>query len=117
VEAVRVNRNKAAGTRWESAVVDYLRGYGWPYVERRALNGSADRGDIAGIPGVVIEAKNAKTISLAAWVDEARVERFNDGADVGAVWVKRRGQASAAKGYVVMEGWQFVQLLKEAGYR
>ncbi|MGH3502972.1 MAG: hypothetical protein ACRDQA_19075, partial [Nocardioidaceae bacterium] len=82
------NPSRRKGTAWESAIVDYLRTQGWPYSERRALNGCNDRGDIAGIPGVVIEAKNAKTVTLGAWLDEAAIERTNDGADIGVVWVK-----------------------------
>jgi len=46
---------RAKGTAWETAIVGYLRGRGAPHAERRALNGSNDRGDIAGIPGLVIE--------------------------------------------------------------
>ncbi len=111
-----VNRSKAKGTSWESAIVDYLRTAGWPHVERRTLNGAADRGDIAGIPGVVIEAKSVKTITLGAFVDEAGKERANDQADIGVAWIKRRGKTSAEHGYVVMDGAQFAWLLKQAGY-
>lgn len=111
-----VNRSKQKGTSWESAIVDYLRAYGWPHVERRTLNGALDRGDIAGIPGVVIEAKSVKTITLATFVDEAEKEGANDKADVAVAWIKRRGRSTADYGYVVMQGNQFAWLLKEAGY-
>lgn len=111
-----MNAPKARGTRWESAIVAYLRDNGAPHAERRALNGSADRGDIAGIPGVVIEGKCAKTTTLGAWVDEAEAERRNDGADVGVVWHHRRGKGSPADGYVTMTGATLVRLLQAAGY-
>ena len=111
-----VNRSKAKGTAAESAIATYLVGQGWPHVERRTLNGSADRGDITGIPGVMIEAKSVKTITLGAFVDEAAKEKANDKADVGVVWLKRRGKGSPADWYVVMTGAEFVWLLKEAGY-
>lgn len=110
------NLSKAKGTSWESAIVAFLNDQGWPHVERRTLNGATDRGDIAGIPGVVIEAKSVKTITLGAFVDEAAKERANDGADLGVAWIKRRGKTSAEHGYVVMDGAQFAWLLKEAGY-
>ena len=110
------NRSKAKGTAAESAIVAYLKDCGWPHVERRTLNGSADRGDIAGIPGVVIESKNVKTITLGTFVDEANKERDNAGADVGAAWVKRRGKGSPADWYVVMDGETFAGLLRAAGY-
>jgi hypothetical protein len=116
MEAIRMSKARAIGTRWESAIVDYLRQW-WPAVERRAMHGANDKGDIAGLPGVVIEAKSVKTITLAAFVDEAKVEARNAGANIGAVWIKRRGKTSPADGYVVMDGYTFAFLLDEAGYR
>lgn len=114
------NPSKSKGTAWESAIVSFLQSAGWPYVERRTLAGSKDRGDIAGIPGVVIEAKSTKTAALGAYVDEANLEAENDsglrGSSLGVAWLKRRGKSSAGNGYVVMDGWTFVALLNEAGY-
>ena len=103
------------GTRWETAIVDYLRPYA-PWVERRARSGAKDRGDIAGLPGVVTEAKSANRIELSTWVDEAETERVNDGAKVAAVWIKRRGKTSPGDGYVVLKGSAWVDLLILAGY-
>lgn len=107
---------RAKGTAWESAIVDFLTRHGFPHAERRALNGALDKGDIAGIPGVVIEAKNCKTITLGAFVDEANRERDNAAACIGVAWVKRRGKASAADGYVVMDGPTFLTLLHASGW-
>jgi hypothetical protein len=111
-----MNPSKIKGTAWETAITRYLRACGWTYAERRSLNGSKDRGDIAGIPGVVIEAKATKTVALGAYLDEANTEALNDGANVGAVWLKRRGVVHPADGYVVMDGSTFVGLLHAAGY-
>lgn len=110
-----VNRPKQRGTAWETTIVQYLRMHGIQ-AERRALGGANDRGDIAGIPGLVIEAKNAARLDLAGWVDEAEKERVNDNADIAVVWVKRRGKTSAAHGYVVMDGLTLVHLLTSGGY-
>lgn len=107
---------RAKGTRWESALVDFLARHGFPHVERRALHGTNDRGDIAGIPGVVIEAKNQNRHSWAEWLDEAAQEADNAHADVGVVWAKRRGHTDPGKGYVVLDGRTFVWLLRSAGY-
>lgn len=105
------------GARWESKIVDYLQiVWGLRNVERRARNGAKDRGDIAGLPSVVIEAKDAVKYDLAGWTTEAERERLNDNAAIGAVWAHRRGKASPADGYVILPGSQFVQLLCEAGY-
>jgi hypothetical protein len=111
-----VSLSRRTGTAWETAIVDYLRGRGWPHAERRALAGHLDRGDIAGVVGVVIEAKAVKTVELAAFLDEAHIEAANDRADLGVVWLKRRGRSSPADGYVVMDGATFTRLLTDAGY-
>lgn len=106
---------KAAGRNWERAICDYLILHGWPHAERRRQAGASDKGDIAGIPGLVIEAKNTKGYDLAAAVTEAETERDNAGARFGVAWIKRHGKQSPGAGYVVMTGDTFVELLKEAG--
>jgi hypothetical protein len=111
-----VSRSKRRGTAWETAICRLLAAAGFPHVERRALNGSTDRGDIAGIPGWVIEAKNCQRTELAGWVDEAAVEQANDGAEFSAVWHHRRGKASPGDGFVTMTGATFMRLLRQAGY-
>lgn len=107
---------RGKGTRWETKIVDYLRTVGAPHAERRARNGAKDRGDVAGIPGVVIEAKCAVRTELASWLDEAEVERANDRAALGVVWHHRRGKGSPAAAYVTMTGATLVHLLAAAGY-
>lgn len=109
-----MSASKRKGTGWESVIVAALQGAGFVHAERRALAGARDRGDIAGIPGLVVEAKNAARLDLAGWLAEAEVERVNDRARWGVVWAKRRGKASAADGYVVMSGATFLQLLSAA---
>jgi hypothetical protein len=111
-----MSKSRAKGTAWESAIVDFLRERGAPHAERRALGGANDRGDIAGIPGVVIEAKSAARLELSAWLAEAEAERANDGADLAAVWIKKRGKTSPGHGYVVLTGDALVVLLAAAGY-
>ena len=111
-----MNRSRAKGTSWEQAIADYLRERGWPHAERRAMNGSNDRGDITGLPLVVIEAKNAQTWAVPEWLREAEIERSHDRADLGVVWIKRRMSTSPGAAYVVMDGHTFTELLKKAGY-
>ena len=107
-------RPKDKGTAWETAIVNYLQEHISTLVERRALNGSQDKGDIAGIPHVVIEAKNASRIDLAGWLAEAQQERDNAQARVGVVWAKRRGKTSPGAGYIIMSGEDFITLLNAA---
>ena len=108
---------RAAGTRWETEIVRVLVEAGWPNAERRRLAGSEDKGDIAGVVGVCIEATNTNRLDLAGAMNEAHREGIRAGAKVSVAWIKRRGKPSAREGYVVMDGFSFIQLLKEAGYR
>jgi hypothetical protein len=104
---------KKKGTAAETAVVQYLRAAGFTQTERRTLGGTQDRGDIAGLPGVVIEVKNCARQELGAWIAEAEIERDNDGATLGVVWSKRRGKGSPGDWFVTMSGAQFAALLRE----
>lgn len=106
------NPSKARGTAFESLVVGYLRANGFPAAERRALAGNTDKGDVAGIPGVVLECKAERSIDLAGSVDEARLEAANDCAPVFAAVVKRRCR-SVAEAYVVMTLEQFADMIRD----
>ena len=113
----------------EAQVVQCLREHGWPYAERRVMGGQHDRGDVAGIPGVVIEVKNHAAMALAEWVDEAKTEARNlahgpnDHCKIvgtctcewrlGVVWHKRRGKGDPLDWYVTMTGRDFLALLAE----
>jgi hypothetical protein len=108
-----VSRSKAKGTAAETAVVRFLQAAGFAQAERRTLAGVQDRGDIAGIPGVVIEVKNCARQELPAWVAEAELERDNDRASLGVVWHKLRGKADPGDWFVTMSGHQFAALLRE----
>src|SRR5688572_23748165 len=101
----------------ESAVVAYLRGNGWLYAERRALQGSLDKGDVTGTPGLVWEVKYANGgIRMAAWVAETEVERLNAGADYGLLVVKPAalGAKQTERWYTVMNAQSFERLQQQA---
>lgn len=106
------NPSKQRGTAFESALVRWLQANGHPYAERRTLAGSNDRGDIAGIPGVVLEAKACKTFDLAGWCRELEVEMGNAGADIGAVVVKRRGTTDPGQAYAILPLHVFNRLIQ-----
>lgn len=111
------NPSKRKGTAAESLVVSVLVDAGWPYAERRALNGSQDRGDVAGVPGVVVEVKAEREFHITEWLREAAAEKANDGAEVGAVWFRLPRTTDPRKWAVCMDGQQFMDLLAAAGYR
>lgn len=105
---------KAAGTRAETAVANYLRDRGFPHAERRARTGSKDQGDISGLLGGVVEVKDCARLELASWLAEAQAEQANAGAWWSCVWHKRRGKSSPADWYVTLRGDVFAALLAEA---
>jgi hypothetical protein len=107
-----VSRQRAKGTRFETEIVEYLKANGFPYAERRAMRGSRDAGDIAGIPGIAIEAKNWKTLALGEWMGEAEVGARNAGVRRYALWHKRR-MKPIPESYVTIPAWLFVELLRD----
>jgi Holliday junction resolvase len=81
-------KSKAKGTAAEREVVRYLQNW-WPAAERRALSGNKDKGDVAGIPGVVVEVKAAATQLIGPWQRETMVEMENARAARCVLVVKR----------------------------
>ena len=108
--------SKRKGSTYEKNVADYLISKGWKHVERRIAGDTKDRGDLAGIPGVVFECKNEKRIDLSQYMRELETEVTNDKADMGVAVVKKRGTSNVADHYAVMPMYMLVHLLKEAGY-
>lgn len=109
---------KAAGTVFETQVAGYLAdALDDDRIERRARNGSKDRGDIGGVRciagRVVVECKDVRKMNLSGWVDEAETERGNDDAVVGVVAHKRLGYGAKNMGgtYVTMTLQDFAVLL------
>lgn len=111
-----MSKSKQKGTAAETAVVNWLVSKGRKHVERRALSGVLDRGDIAGVPGVVFEVKNHQRMELSAWLKELEVEMVNDKADTGAVIHKKKGTTDVGHWYATMPVSVWYKLLEEAGY-
>lgn len=110
-----MSKSKQKGTRAENHVVAYLK-ESFPYAERRALAGINDKGDVTGIPGVVVEIKDHAKITLSEWLKELEQEMLNADASTGAVVAKKRGTLDVGDWYAVMPVSVWVSLLKEAGY-
>lgn len=106
------NPNKAKGTKAERDVVRYLTASGFPNVERRALTGSKDQGDITGIPGVVISVKDVTANRLATFLADlddmaANVRDVGRPADVAALWWKTPYKGSPGQWNVYVPGSVF----------
>lgn len=111
---------KTIGTAFEALTTNYLRSIlADDRIERRARNGSKDRGDIAGIrihgQRVVIECKNTSRLAISEWLTETEIERGNDDALAGVIIHKRHGKTNPAAQLVTMTLQDFAALL--AGYR
>lgn len=104
------------GRRAEIAVAEYLRTQGFDYAEPTRRSGFADdRGDIDGIPGVVIEVKDHKRHELAAWMTETEQEVVNAGAVTGLLVVKRRLHPNPGDWYAITRLGDWCHMAKEAG--
>jgi hypothetical protein len=108
------NSNKRKGSAAELAVARWLAANGWPDAERRYDAGRHDdRGDIRGIPGVTLEVKNHQRLDLAGWLRELAAEMENDGTDIGAVVVKKRGTTDVGQWYAVLPMEVLIRILPE----
>lgn len=110
------NRSKNIGTRFETLVVRYLQSAGFPFAERRALQGALDKGDVGGCGNLVFECKAAKRHELSNWMNETVVETRNANADYGILVVKRPAHNTGEEQYAVMRLEDMVRLLRQAGY-
>jgi hypothetical protein len=101
-----MGRMTAKGTVWETMIVEWLKQW-WPHVERRAKTGAKDRGDISGLHGVVIEAKNPKgstfTATLSIGMQQLQTEVDNDGAVLGLLCVHRPGKSKVEDAYWLVD--------------
>ncbi len=111
-----MSRSRTKGTAAETAIVNCLTAEGALHAERRALTGAHDRGDITGLPGVMIEVKNCATTDLAGWLKEVTTQTANAHADIGFVWHKKRGTTDPRQWYVTMTGQQIIDILRLTGH-
>ncbi|MGW3177737.1 hypothetical protein ACWDD9_00540 [Kitasatospora sp. NPDC001119] len=133
-----VNRAKAKGTAWESAVADYLneqlgqyrefwkdgdRAVRWKdplnpdNVRRNVQEGVNDIGDL-GVRPFAGECKAEKSFDLASYVRQAETEAKNAGQPFGVAYVKKP-RAKTEDGYAVTSirtHAAIVKALREAGY-
>lgn len=103
---------KRKGSAFEAQVVGYLREHGFPQAERRVMGGSRDRGDVAGVPGWVLELKATRALDLAEALREAEVEARHAGVTRSAAVLKRR-MHPVRDSYAVLPLHLFAELLRE----
>lgn len=95
---------RAAGTRFEREIADYLALHVDDRIDRRVKTGAKDRGDITGLRHMgaraVIECKNTTRTVLATWMTEAETARGNDDANTALIIHKRHGKAAPGHQWV-----------------
>lgn len=106
------NPQKAKGTRWETAVVRFLRDRGL-YAYKPRQEGFRDVGDIH-VPPFVLQAKDWKDVlgALREGTDGARVQRVNAGLPYGAAVIKR-ARRPIEDAYVVIRLGDFPDLVRD----
>lgn len=103
----RTNKSaRAAGSRFERQIADWLKVHVSEFIDRRVKTGSKDRGDLTGVRAhgkrVAVEIKNTTRINLAGWIAEAHTEAGNDDAAVGIVIFKRHGVGDPSRQWALM---------------
>lgn len=107
---------KVKGRMVENQAVEWLRQQGYAGAERRRLAGTADRGDISGIPGVTIEVKSAAAWHPQRWQSELRTEMRNDWTDVGFVMARPRATNDVKNWVFIVPPEVLLRLLADAGW-
>lgn len=119
-----MSKQKQKGTAFESTIVEYLQNQLCDEtIERRALNGTCDRGDITGVTfcgqRMTLECKNENRMRLAEYMREAETEAHNDNAFYYAVIHKKRGVGistlqTVGQQYVTMPLHMLTSIIYEA---
>ena len=103
---------KRKGTRWESAVRDYLQEFPLlRHARRVAAQGRLDIGDVHVWP-FALQCKNRKTFDLASWVRDAEEQADRASYPYGVAIVKAPGKGTD-RGYAVMSLSTFRRLASD----
>ena len=91
-----MSKQRKKGSAFEVLVMNHLRDHQPREVERVALHGNRDEGDllIMGTPKICVECKNVAGYGpalLHSWQDQTQVERGNSDASIGLLVVHREG--------------------------
>ena len=101
---------KRKGHAAELAVVKWLRAKGFN-ADRIQAGTHKDRGDINGLPGVVIEVKDRKAHSWHGYFDQLRRQIVNDKAWTGVIIAKRPGITDVSEWMAVMPAIEWLNLI------
>lgn len=110
-----MSASKQKGTKFETEVVNFLRANGFENVERRALQGTQDLGDIMGVEGWTIQCKNQNKLLLAEWMDQTECQRELDRENPFGLLVIRRRMKPVSQAYAVLPLGQMIDPMLKLG--
>jgi hypothetical protein len=116
------NKSGRIGTQTEVAVVKVFHDHGYTAVERRRLQGINDAGDLANVPGFIVEikggaaAEQASDAQIEQWLDRLQEKLSQHKVPHGVLITKRKGigYANASKWWAI---WRVQLLIGEVTYR
>ena len=102
---------KRKGHAAERAVVKWLRTFGIK-ADRVQAGRQDDRGDIDGLPGIIIEVKDRKTHNFNEYFMQLRRQISNADAFTGIIILKRPGKTDVADWIACMPAYEWINLIK-----
>lgn len=102
---------KRKGHAAELAVVKWLRSHGIT-ADRVQAGTHADKGDVTGLPGVVIEVKDRKAHSWHGYFEQLRTQIVNADAYTGVIIAKRPGITDVSEWMAVMPAIEWLALIE-----
>lgn len=106
--------SRRKGSAWEKSLADFFTEHGTfgaGEVFRAPRWGALDQGDLVNTADFVVQAKAVKTIDLASFMEEVKVQKKNAGRRWGFAVVKRRNHG-VERAYAVMELAELADLIR-----
>jgi hypothetical protein len=104
--------SKSKGYRGEAEFVEDAQAHGYKAQRNGNIHGQADQGDIAGVPGWVVQVKNVAVAQIPAFLKAAREQAGNAGVRFYCVALKLRGK-HMRDGAILMPVAQWWVIVKE----
>jgi hypothetical protein len=104
--------SKSKGYRGEAEFVEDAQAHGYKAQRNGNIHGQADQGDIAGVPGWVVQVKNVAVAQIPAFLKAAKEQAANAGVRFYCVALKLRGK-HMRDGAILMPVAQWWDIVKE----
>jgi hypothetical protein len=95
--------NKRKGDLFNRQIIKHLIAEGITDAHRYQDGYHLDRGDVAGIPGIVIQAKNVVQVKWSNWFLNVRLQQVHAASPIGILALKRQGRSDPAEATAILE--------------